>query len=327
MPSGSPGSYPTPAGQDPGWGEPASWAETQPSYVAPPPPPRRPRRPRRSLPVLRIRLSGCSCGCLSVLLLASLLLGAYFLAPFRTNILLIGIDYTDPSNAVARSDTIILTTFLPFEPYTGMLSVPRDLWVSIPGVGENRINTAHFFAEANQAGSGPEALLQTVRQNFGVEVDYYVRIRFEGFREIVDAMGGVDITLSEPMAGYEAGQHHLTGRKALAFARNRAGSDDFFRMEHGQVMLKALTKQMSNPLKWVHLPRVYLALSRNLDTNVPTWMWPRLGMALLRLGPDGIDNRTISREMVQPVLTDQGANVLIPDWGRINPVLLEMFGQ
>jgi LCP family protein required for cell wall assembly len=251
----------------------------------------------------------------------------YLLAPLRTNILLLGIDYTPPENAVGRSDTIILSTVIPFEPYVGTLAIPRDLWVSVPGVGENRINTAHFFAEGQQAGAGPRAAMDTIQQNFGVQMDYFVRIRFDGFRSVVNAMDGVDIELSQPMAGYPAGPHHLTGNKALAFARNRLGSDDFFRMKQGQLLIKSIFRQLLHPRMWPRLPAVLVAFSQNVDTNVPWFIWPRLSLALLRAGPDGIDSRAIERDMVTPFTTDQGASVLIPDWLKINPVLAEMFGE
>jgi LCP family protein required for cell wall assembly len=255
------------------------------------------------------------------------LLGIYLFAPLRTNLLILGIDYSPNNDAVGRSDTIILATFVPLQPYVGMLSIPRDLWVKIPGYGENRINTAHFFAEAQQPGSGPPATMKTIQQDFGVNVHYFLRVRFEGFREVVNAMGGVDIDLKQPMAGYPAGKHHLTGNKALAFARSRMGADDFYRMQQGQIVIKAAFRQMLNPLKWPRLPAVLAALSRSVDTNVPIWQWPRLGLALLRAGPGGIDSRTITREMVTPYVTDQGADVLLPDWDRINPLVKQMFGR
>lgn len=276
------------------------------------------------------RRRGCGCGCSFIFLTAlgiALLLGIYFLAPVRTNIVLLGIDYTPPENAVGRSDTIILATFVPFEPYIGLLSIPRDLWVVIPGIGENRINTAHFFAEAGQAGNGPLAVKETIKQNFSVDVDYYVRMRFEGFREVVNALGGLDIYLPEPMAGYPAGYHHLTGNKALAFTRNRSGSDDFFRMEQGQFLLKAIFIQILSPDQWLKIPAVIIAFSQVVDTDIPWWQWPRLALALGRAGPEGLDARTITREMVTPFTTSQGANVLLPNWSVINPVLLDMFGQ
>ena len=160
-----------------------------------------------------------------------------------------------------------------------------------------------------------------------MDVKYYVRINFAGFKDVIDAMGGVDIVLPEPTAGYEAGKHHLKGNKALAFTRQRMGSDDFFRMEHGQLILKAAFAQMLHPSKWLRWPLVINALSKSVDTNVPVWLWPRLGFTLLRSGANGIDNQTISREMATPYTTDQGASVLIPNWQLINPLLLKIFGQ
>jgi LCP family protein required for cell wall assembly len=236
-------------------------------------------------------------------------------------------DYVDTSNSVARTDTIILATVIPLEPYVGLLSIPRDLWVPIPGFGENRINTAHFFAEANRAGTGPYAAMQTIQQNFGVHSDYFMRIRFEGFRAVVDAMGGVDIVLEEPMAGYDAGRHHLSGSKALAFARNRLGSDDFFRMERGQLLIKAIMKQMLLPNKWLRIPGAFVAFASNVHTNIPVWMWPRLGLAVIRAGVSGFDSRTVDREMATPFTTAEGASVLIPDWSQIHPLVAEMFGE
>jgi LCP family protein required for cell wall assembly len=236
------------------------------------------------------------------------------------------VDYSE-GNSVSRTDTIILTTFIPSKPYVGLLSIPRDLWVDIPGYGQNRINTAHFFAEAAQAGSGPQAAINTIRANFGVDVDYYLRIHFEGFRDVVNAMGGLDVNLPEPMNGYPAGPVHLTGNKALAFARNRTGSDDFFRMQHGQLLLKAILKQLTSPLAWFRLPAVAAAVLNSIDTNLPAWQWPRLGLALLRVGPTGMDNQTITREMATPFFTNEGANVLQPNWPNINPLLMQMFGQ
>jgi polyisoprenyl-teichoic acid--peptidoglycan teichoic acid transferase len=272
------------------------------------------------------RLLGCVL-LVIVPLLLFLIFFIYMIAPGRTNILVTGIDYTDPGNAVARTDSIMMTTFVPFKPYIGMLSVPRDLWVVIPGVGENRINTAHFYAESAQTGTGPLALLQTIRLNFGVNMEYYLRIRFEGFRDLVDALGGVDIYLEKPKAGYPVGWQHLTGRKALAFVRDRNGTDDFFRMSDGQLMVKSLFMNMLNPLKWPRIPGVATAFIKSVDTNLPKWMWPRLALLLLFKGPNGIDYHIIDRNMVTPSTTDQGAQVLRPDWNAIYPVVQAIFGN
>lgn len=268
------------------------------------------------------------CAIPTVLLLILLLMSSvYFFWPGRTNVLVLGIDRPPEGTWLGRSDTNILVTFIPLQPYVGMLSIPRDLWVAIPGVGENRINTAHFFAEGEQPGQGPYTAVETVRSNFGVDVDYYVRIRFEGFQEIVDAMGGLDINLDQEMAGFPPGRHHLNGEQALAFVRDRENTDDFFRMNQGQFFFKSVMKQAIRPLSWPRIPAMFGAINRSVETDLPVWLWPRLGFALLRVGPEGIDSRTVSREMTTPYVTGEGAQVLLPIWERINPMLLEIFEQ
>jgi LCP family protein required for cell wall assembly len=257
----------------------------------------------------------------------TLLILAYFLLPLRTNVLVMGIDRPPEGTDLSRTDTIILTTILPLKPYVGMLSIPRDLWVEVPGVGENRINTAHFYAENAQPGSGPYAAMDTVRQNFGVDVGYFVRVRFDSVQRIVDSLGGLEISLDTPMSGYPAGLNRLNGEQSLAFVRDRQGSDDFFRMSRGQIFLKSFARQILRPQTWKYIPSMASVLNESIDTNVPVWLWPRLGLAMLRVGTEGLDNRVITREMVTPFTTSGGAQVLAPNWNQINPVLMEMFGQ
>ena len=283
--------------------------------------------------VVRPRRRGGGCfqtGCVGMLLalLLVVLTGlAYLLAPLRTNFLVLGIDRVPDGSAVGRSDTMLLVSVIPLNPDVHMLSIPRDLWVNVPGVGENRINTAHFFAEASLAGSGPAAAVDTVEQNFGVDVPYYIRFQFEGFMRVVDAFGGVTVNLPEDMGGYTAGEHLLNSEQALAFVRDRQGGDDFFRMAHAQILIRSVLRQVISPSSWGRLPAVAEVARQSMDTNLPVWHWPRLGLAFLRAGSGGIDSRTIGRDMVTPFTTSGGASVLQPNWEQINPLLFEMFNQ
>ncbi|MBN2556433.1 MAG: LCP family protein [Anaerolineales bacterium] len=286
---------------------------TQPHDATPAPPERRRR----------------GCGARILVVLATLV-GLTFLSASlvgRLNVLILGIDRTPEGTVVGRSDSMILTTIIPVRGYSGMLSIPRDLWVSIPGVGDNRINTAHFFAEAAQAGSGPAAAADAVSRIFGVDVNYYVRFQFRSFQEIVDALGGIPLKLDQPAGGLPAGDYVLDGEAALAFVRYRAGSDDFFRMEHGQDFIRAFLSRALSPASWPRIPLVVSAVIRGVDTNLPIWTWPAIAWTLLVSGPEGIDTRVISRDMVQGFTTPDGAQVLAPNWMQINPILLEMFGQ
>ncbi len=255
------------------------------------------------------------------------LLAVYFLSSKSTNLLILGIDRPPAGTDMSRTDTMILVSITPRHHVVKMLSIPRDLWVPIPGHGENRINTAHFYAEIDKPGSGPAAAQKVVEDNFQVKVPYYVRIQFTGFEQVVDAMGGVDVNLPAPELGMPAGINHMDGQQALAFVRDRKGADDFYRMSHGQLLLKSALAQLIKPSSWSRLPAVVTALRKVTDTNLPVWEWPRLALALVRAGPSGIDNHTLPREMTTPFITSGGADVLLPKWNLILPYVHQMFGN
>lgn len=244
----------------------------------------------------------------------------------RTTVLILGIDRPPEGTWAGRSDTMILASITPVLPDVSILSIPRDLWVNVPGQGENRINTAHYFAELNAPGTGKAAADGVVEANLGVKVDYVVRIKFDGFVKIIDAMGGVTIDLPVDMSGMSAGKNHLDGTQALAFARDRSG-DDFYRQQRGQLVILSAVKEIMNPAKWVRIPAVLVAVLQSVDTNIPIWIYPRLVYASLFSAVKGFDARTFDREMITPWITDAGAQVLIPIWDRINPLLFELFQQ
>lgn len=290
-----------------------NWDDTRPNSLA----------DFETRPVKRGRRRGRGC---SFWLALFILLGIYFLAPLESTILILGIDRAPEGTVLGRSDTNILVRVNPFTADVWMLSIPRDLWVTIPGYGEERINAAHYFGESLGAGEGIKLAAATVEANFEVEVDYTIRIQLEKFAGVVDALGGVDLELSDAMGGYPIGEHHLDGTQALAFVRDRAGTDDFFRMQQGQVMAKALFSEILNPLNWPRIPAVLGQTLQVVEMDIPWWRWPRLGLALLRAGPGGIESRTLERSMVTPFTTALGADVLLPNWDLIRPVIREMFG-
>jgi LCP family protein required for cell wall assembly len=298
--------------------------ETKPTYVVETWD--RPQTSQRQRGVKKVFRIGCLTflGIVVAILFVSLV---YLLVPFRTNLLVLGIDRVPEGSSLGRSDTNILVTVKPLSPYIGVLSIPRDLWVTIPGVGENRINTAHFFAEGQLPGSGPAAAMETIQVNFGVPVKYFVRIKFDGIVGIVDALGGIDIELDSPMAGLPSGNHHLSGEQSLVFVRDRQGSDDFFRMQQGQFIIGEIIEQLAKPGTWLRIPAVAAAVNDSIDTNLPFWVWPRLAFALLRAGPGGIDYHIINRDYVSSSTTSEGAQVLIPEWLLISPLVNEIFND
>ena len=171
---------------------------------------------------------------------------------------LLGVD-TERTSSVWRTDTIILAFIEQEAERVGMLSIPRDLWVFIPDHGYGRINTVDALGEQAQGSGGGLALLdKTSRHNLGVPVDHYVRIDFNGFVRIIDAVGGVTVDVEKPVADIfpdpssptgvftmdlPVGSQHLDGRTTLAYCRSRSATNDFDRSRRQQKVLIALWKQ------------------------------------------------------------------------------------
>jgi polyisoprenyl-teichoic acid--peptidoglycan teichoic acid transferase len=247
-----------------------------------------------------------------------------FVAPVNGNILVIGIDRVPEGTTAGRTDTNILVRVNPSKPSLTTLSVPRDLWVKIPGYGDNRINTAHFYAEAAEPGTGPANARLAFEQNFGIQVPNYVRIRLEGVPGLIDAMGGVTIDLPKEMGGLSPGKHHLDGTQALAFIRDRKGTDDFFRMADGQFFIKSAAQEMLNPLTWPRLPLIYAAFQKTVDTNLSIWQLANIGVTIVRVGPANINSNVLPREDTTPTVIN-GAQVLLPRWDLIHPLVDQLF--
>jgi len=288
-----------------------------------------PLRDQRRIQRRRQNLSlGCGLG-LGLIIIIALCLGtlaltAMFIAPVKANILVIGIDRVPAGTEAGRSDTNVMVRVDSSKPRITTLAIPRDLWVPIPGYGENRINTAHFYAEAADPGSGPANAMAVFSQTFNIPIQYYVRIRLEGVPGLIDAMGGITLDLPEEMGGLPAGKHHLNGTQALAFVRDRKGTDDFFRMAQGQVFIKTAAQQMLNPLTWVRSPLILAEYNKTVDTNLSFWQLANTGMTVLRLGPGKIESNVLAREDTTPANIG-GAQVLLPVWERINPLIDQLF--
>ncbi len=262
----------------------------------------------------------------------------------RTNVLILGLDRRPEEGYVVRSDVIILLTVDPSGPRMGVLSIPRDLYVGIPGYGAGRINTAHFWGEAYGAqtkvdGGGPALAMQTVTQNFGVPIQHYVRVDFESFRAVVDAVGGIDVLVEEPIVDnayptddygvtcieIPAGLQRMDGETALYYARSRYRSSDFDRLKHQQQIFTALSRRILDSEVWPNLPTIYQAVMENVDTNLTFKDAMLLAPTLYRVGADGIEFRAIDREMADPWTAPTGEEVLLPRWETINPVIQELF--
>lgn len=256
-----------------------------------------------------------------------------------TNILLLGLDRRPDEGMVSRTDSLLLLHLSP-DGSLNLLSIPRDLWLDIPGYGEQRINTAHFFAEANQAGSGPSTAVAAVAQNFELAVPYYARVDFAGFEAVIDAAGGIEVQITEeiydteyPTADYgvmtvqfSPGLQHLNGEQALQYARVRHGSTDFARAQRQQQVIIAFLGQMQQAQNWWRLPQVLRTLRQVVTTNLNSWQMLRVAAQALQ-NLSNIQHFVLDENYVQPYTTSSGAAILLPLFDKINPLLHTYFGK
>ncbi len=187
------------------------------------------------------------------------------------NILVSGIDSEGYLFGLADSIRIVRLDFQTKE--VKVLAFPRDLWVDIPGaaqqgINKGKLNQAYFYGTEgmgfyNEGGYGAGLLAHTLQSNFGVQVDHYLTVNMYAFREIVDALGGLDIILPEdvfikhfdqPKLFLEAGSHRLTGKQAEQIVRARIEIGDFGRIRNQTIVLKALAFKMLTPNGIKQLP-------------------------------------------------------------------------
>ncbi len=255
------------------------------------------------------------------------------------NILLLGTDKRAYLGGPWRTDTIIVAAVRPRAGYVGLFSVPRDLWVTIPGYGEERINVADFHGELLYGpGGGPRLLAQTLRENFDVPVDAYVRIDWDGLERIVDALGGITIDVDRSYDwwtdSYDSkerwhfqlspGRQLLNGRMALTYARDRTTTNDLDRSRRQQQILLAMREAALQPATLLRLPRLASELSDTVETDLTLPRVLPLMKLALGLKRESIRQRVFDGTMVRDWTTPGGAMVLLPDHAAIERAWAEL---
>ncbi len=257
----------------------------------------------------------------------------------RITVLLLGIDERAQETGPFRSDTIMLLTLDPASMQAGVLSIPRDLWVPIPGYREGRINTANFLGDLHDhTGGGTALAVETVEYNIGIPIDHYVRVNFDAFVTLVNQVGGVDIyvetTINDPLYpdhhyGYdplyiEAGWHHFDGEMALKYARTRHGSNDFDRARRQQQVMSAVLDRVISyellPDLARNAPSLYQTLQDSVVTDLALDQILALANLAVSVDKEQIRYGVIDHTCTQPYITADGAQVLIPLRERIREV-------
>jgi LCP family protein required for cell wall assembly len=243
-----------------------------------------------------------------------------------TNVVLLGSDRRENSGTW-RTDTIIVLSVDNDSDAVRLLSIPRDLWVDIPGHGEDRINTAEMWGELEQTGSGPELIKQTIYDSLGIPIQFYVRVDFDGFTRLIDAMGGVDIDVECPLPDIEltAGRHHMDGEDALLYARSRISTNDFDRNRRQRKLLMALWQQGLTADMIPRIPALWKAMAGTFETDLPLDEVVTLALKGLRVRPNTIFSESIGPWQVENWVTPGGADVLLPIEDEIEKLLADFY--
>lgn len=261
----------------------------------------------------------------------------------RTNILLMGIDRRPGEPFISRTDTMMLVSIKPDTEEVSILSIPRDLYVVIPGHGRDRINTAFVYGSTGNNPAGGAALaMQTVEYNLGVPVDHYVLVDFSAVIRTVDTLGGIDVnvpfeiydpTYPDMNYGYDplyipAGLQHMNGETALKYARTRHVDNDFGRAaRQQQVILAARDKALSLGVLGLlqDAPRLYQNIEQGVRTNLSLQQMVSLGRTLSDVPREDVRNEVLDTRFVTNYLTEAGSQVLLLEQGTAEPLLRDLF--
>ncbi len=256
----------------------------------------------------------------------------------RVTVLVLGLDTEDDTGSSARTDVVLLLTLDRAANRAGMLSLPRDLWLPIPGHANDRINTAYALG-------GPALAVETVEYNLGVTIDHYAVVNFAGFVELVDLVGGIEVYLDTPLDDpyylgadgelaplhIPAGLQHFDGDMALRYVRTRhAAGGDLARAQRQQQVLLALLERVRQMEQLPDLlrraPELYATFSEMVQTDLSLPQLLGLANEATRLDQSVLQARVLGAACVEPWTTPTGGQVLLPVWEEIRAARDAVFG-
>ena len=241
----------------------------------------------------------------------------------QINILLLGSD-ARPWDVKFRTDTIILATINTQAGTVNLTSFPRDLFINIPGWGQNRINTAYQFG-------GIKLLSKTLAANFDIQVDHYVLINFSSFKRLVDSLGGLEVEIGQPLTDFRSGYGYVNISKGpvkmdadmvLWYVRSRKTTNDFARNRRQQEIIRALMEKFLSMDAITRAPEFYEIYKDSVTTDLTLGeMLPLLPIAANLTDPAKLNQYYICPKQVYDWITPAGAMVLMPRPDEIRQVL------
>lgn len=228
------------------------------------------------------------------------------------NILVLGID--DDGSSGSRSDTMMILSIDRLTRQMKLVSLLRDLYVTVPGHGETRLNHAYSYG-------GEALLMQTVESNFRIKIDQFVSVNFDSFASIVGSVGGVTIEITDAEAKYinkyvqgnlTGGKQRLTGEQALMYSRIRALDSDFGRTGRQRTMIEALMQECRS-MGIKDLLGIVGNVAPNITTNISRLELSVVGLDIITCWGKSIEEFSIPSKGSYQSKTIKGMSVLVPD--------------
>ncbi len=260
--------------------------------------------------------------------------GTYLHAtPYLTNtqnILVLGSDRrADTPNW--RTDVMMIVAIDRATGSAGVISIPRDLYVDIPNRGFGRMNTADYFGSngGEDMAAGARTIADIIRRDMGIQIDNYIRLDFTGFRQVINALGGIDVQVDCPLEDYflevaigrpriEAGLQHMDGQTALAYVRTRRQGGDFDRARRQQRVLMAVRDRAVSTDLLPRLPSLIPAALQLAQTDLNPFQLLSLARFGMSMDMSKLKGFVIDANMTEFYTTEEGAEVLKPDWDAIH---------
>jgi LCP family protein required for cell wall assembly/PAS domain S-box-containing protein len=254
------------------------------------------------------------------------------------NIVVLGSDQR-PDWSEWHTDVVQIVSIQRDRGVVSIISIPRDLYVYIPGFWMSRINFADYYGEVyGYEGGGPALVRDTLLYNLGIRVDYYVRTNFDGLIGIVDTVGGIDIpvhcSISDhwpypdedgeyPILTLEPGIHHVDGETALWYARTRMTTSVFSRERRQQQVLQALWHKLRDDMTLAQIPSLWEQGRDMVETDLAFEDILDLARVAFVLEDQSVRFYNIGADEVTPWTTPYGGNVFLPQWEAIQPIVAE----
>lgn len=267
----------------------------------------------------------------------------------RINLLLLGVG--GPGHiGPYLSDTIMLLSLKPSTNEAAVISIPRDLYVPIPGFGKRKINNAYAFgfAETQDSETGASLAKSAIEDIFAVPVHYYVVVDFQGVEDLVDAVGGLDIYVEKDLydesfptddfgvttIAFEKGWHKLDGEEALQYARSRQSTSDFDRAKRQQQILVASKNKIlnyENLFRPDRVSKLLKVLDNNLATDLEVWQIVQLAKIAKSIKSKNIIHKVLDNGpygVLTEIISEDGAFLLFPrsgDWQELQNIARNIF--